>query len=60
MNKEVAINSIKDMPQNFDLDELIEQLVVLDKIEKGKKDVQAGHSFSHDEAKTKLGEKWLK
>ena len=59
MNKQVAINSLKDMPQDFELDELIERLVILDKIEKGQKDIQAGNTFSHEEAKSKLG-KWLK
>ncbi|MEP0367235.1 MAG: hypothetical protein ABJN36_05145 [Cyclobacteriaceae bacterium] len=59
MNKQVAINSLKDMPQDFELDELIERLVVLEKIEKGKKDIQAGNTFSQEEAKSKL-DKWLK
>lgn len=59
MNKQVAIDSIKDMPQDFELEELIERLVVLEKIEKGRKDVQEGNTFSHQEAKGKLN-KWLK
>ena len=59
MNKQVAIDSIKDMPQDFELDELIERLVVLEKIEKGRKDIQTGNTFSHEEAKGKL-DKWLK
>ncbi|WP_421765346.1 hypothetical protein [Ekhidna sp.] len=59
MNKQLAIDSLKDMPQDFELDELIERLVVLEKIEKGKKDIQAGNTFSHEEAKSKL-DKWLK
>ncbi|WP_370087552.1 hypothetical protein [Ekhidna sp.] len=59
MNRQVAIDSLKDMPQDFELDELIERLVVLDKIEKGRKDIETGQTFSHDEAKSKL-DKWLK
>ena len=59
MNKQAAIDSIKDMPQDFELDELIERLLVLDKIEKGRKDIQKGNTFSHGEAKGKL-DKWLK
>ncbi len=47
------------MPQDFELDELIERLVVLDKIEKGRKDIQKGNTFSHGEARGKL-DKWLK
>lgn len=59
MNKQAAIDSIKDMPQDFELDELIERLVVIEKIEKGKKDIQNRNTFSHEEAKSKL-DKWLK
>ncbi len=59
MNKQVAIDSLKGMPQDFELDELIERLVVLEKIEKGRKDVESGQTYSHEEAKSKLN-KWLK
>lgn len=59
MNKQMALDSLKDMPQDFELDELIERLVVLEKIEKGRKDVENGQTFSHKEAKSKLN-KWLK
>lgn len=59
MNKQVAIESLKDMPQDFELDELIEKLVVLDKIEKGRLDVKNANTFSHAEAKNELN-KWLK
>ena len=59
MNKQTALDSLKDMPQDFELDELIERLVVLEKIEKGRKDVESGKTFSHEEAKAELN-KWLK
>ena len=59
MNKQAAIDSIKDMPQDFELDELIERLVVIEKIEKGRNDINKGNTFSHSEAKSKL-DKWLK
>ena len=59
MNKQVALDSIKDMPQDFELDELIERLIVLDKIENGRKDIRQGNTFSHEEAQSKL-DKWLK
>jgi len=59
MKKKVAIDSINEMPQDFELEELIERLVVIDKVEQGKKDVKNGHSFTHEEARDKLT-KWLK
>ncbi len=51
--------SINEIPQSFELDELIETLIVLDKIERGKQDVQNGNTVSHTEAKKRL-RKWLK
>ena len=59
MKKKVAIDSINEMPQDFELEELIERLVVIDKVEQGKKDVKNGDSFTHEEARDKLT-KWLK
>lgn len=59
MNRQQAINSILEMPQDFELDELIERLVVLEKIEKGRLDVKEGRTVSHENAKEKLA-KWLK
>ena len=59
MNKQTAIDSLKDMPQEFDVEDLIERLILLEKIEKGRNDVRDGHIFSHEEAKSKMG-KWLK
>ncbi|MEP2026335.1 MAG: hypothetical protein ABJH98_12350 [Reichenbachiella sp.] len=59
MNKQVSIESLKDMPQDFELDKLIEKLVVLDKIEKGRKDVKNANTLSHHKAKNELN-KWLK
>ncbi|MFT7030614.1 MAG: hypothetical protein ACI83W_002162 [Marinoscillum sp.] len=59
MNKQVAIDSLKGMPQDFELDEFIERLVVLEKIEKGRKDIETSQTSSHEEAKSKLN-KWLK
>lgn len=59
MEKEVAIKSINEMQNNFELDELFERLLVIDKIEKGKRDINEGKTFSHEKAKEQLS-KWLK
>jgi hypothetical protein len=59
MNKQAAIDSINEMPQNFELDELFERLLVIDKIERGREDVKNDRTFSHEKAKDELN-KWLK
>ena len=53
------METIQDMPEEFSVDELIERLLVLQKIEEGQRQIEAGQSFTEDEAKKKL-EKWLK
>ncbi|MEP5614096.1 MAG: hypothetical protein ABJP45_17725 [Cyclobacteriaceae bacterium] len=59
MNKQTAIASINEMSQDFELDELIERLIVLDKIEKGRQDINDGKTFTHEAAKEQLS-KWIK
>jgi predicted transcriptional regulator len=47
------------MPEEFSVDELIERVMVLHKIEEGQRQAQAGKVYTEEEAKQKL-EKWLK
>ncbi len=48
------------MPEkSFDIDELLERIVLLDKIKKGEKDILDGNVFTTLQAKEKLS-KWLK
>jgi len=59
MEKKVAIDSINEMPETFELDELFERLIILEKIERGRSDIKEGKTQTHNEAKEQLG-KWLK
>ena len=54
LTKKKIIESIKAMPEdNFeDIDVLLERIVVLDKIERGLKDVENGNVVSNEEMKT--------
>jgi hypothetical protein len=42
------------MPEEFGIDELMEKLVILQKIEQGRKDVQEGRIFTTSQAKQRL------
>ncbi len=59
MTRQSVIQTISDMPNNFELEDLVERLVLVEKIEKGRDDVKNNKVYSHEEAKSKLG-KWLK
>ncbi len=59
LTKEKIKTTIDSMPDNFTVEDVIEELIVLDKIEQGLNDVKRGKVYSTDEAKKRL-EKWLK
>lgn len=54
MNKEKAIATINEMPQNFELDVLLEKLVFIEKVEKGLEQLKANNTISHDEVKQRV------
>ncbi len=56
--KEEVIKMIEDLPNNTTLDEIIEQLSVKAKIEKGIEQMNNGEFYSHEEVKEKFA-KWL-
>ncbi len=59
MTKETVLQALKNMPQDFHLDELFEKLIVIDKIEKGMKEIEEGKGIPHSEVK-KMIESWKK
>ncbi|MDO1451578.1 hypothetical protein Q0590_35225 [Rhodocytophaga aerolata] len=59
MKKTQILETIQNMPDEFSVDELIEKLMILHKIEEGQRQVQQGKVYTEEEAKKKL-EKWLK
>lgn len=59
LTKEKVLEVITDLPEEFSIDDLVDRLIVLDKIEKGLLEVQEGKTVSHQEAKEKMN-KWLK
>ena len=59
MKKKSIVETIEKLPDEFPLDELIEQLIVLEKIERGRNDVKEGRVLTDEEAKQRIS-KWLK
>lgn len=59
LTKEKVLESIKDLPNEFSLDEIVERLIFLEKIEIGLQQVKEGKTVSHAKAKKKM-QKWLK
>lgn len=59
MKKTEIIDTLKEMPDEFSADELIERILLLQKIDSGLQQVAEGKIFSEEQAEQKL-EKWLK
>jgi predicted transcriptional regulator len=51
MTKDKVLEAVREMPQEFDLEELIERLIFIDKVQKGMKQLDEGNTVSHDQAK---------
>ena len=58
LNKEKVIETIKQLPDNFPLDELIERIILLDKIETGLQQSLNGQVTPDEKIDEKLP-KWL-
>ena len=58
LTKEKVKKTIDRLPDRFTLDQVVEELVVLDKIEKGLKEVEEGKVYSTQQVKDQL-KKWL-
>jgi predicted transcriptional regulator len=59
LTKEKIHYTIDSLPDNLTIDQVIDQMILLDKIEQGIKDVDEGRIYSSEEVKEKLN-KWLK
>ncbi len=57
MDKKKVLDTINELPDKFDLDELIEKLIFIEKVEKGLKQSNLGKTVSHDQVKGEV-EKW--
>ncbi|MFZ0472219.1 MAG: hypothetical protein WAL94_06370 [Bacteroidales bacterium] len=58
LTKEKVKKTIDRLPESFTVEQVVEELVVLDKIEKGLKEVEEGKVYTTKQAKDQL-KKWL-
>jgi predicted transcriptional regulator len=59
LTKDKVKKTIDRLPDNFTVDQLVEELVVLNKIDEGLKDIEEGRVFTTDQVKQEL-KVWLK
>ncbi len=57
MNKDKAIDIVNDLPDEFELEEFLEKLIFIDKIENGLKQLETKQVVSQDKLK-EIVKKW--
>lgn len=59
LDKKKVLKSIKDLPDKFSVDDVVDRMIILEKIERALADSEAGRTYTLAEAK-KRHAKWLK
>ena len=59
LTKDKVRKTIDRLPENFTVDQIVEKLVILNRIEEGLKDIEEGRVFTTDQVKKEL-KTWLK
>ena len=59
LTKDKLKKTIDALPDDFTIEDVIEELIVIDKIEQGMRDVEEGNVLTNEQVREKLG-KWLK
>ena len=59
ITKDKAIEVIKSLPAEFSIEELMNRLILLNKVETGIKQAKSGETYTTDEAK-KMVREWSK
>jgi predicted transcriptional regulator len=57
MNRDKAMDTVKELPQEFELEDLLEKLVFVQKVEDGLKQLKEGKTVPHEEVK-EMVKKW--
>lgn len=60
MKKSDLETAIADLPESFDLDFLVQKLIVIEQIEKAREDLRNGLGSDQDDVEARFYEKWAK
>jgi predicted transcriptional regulator len=59
MQKSTIIKTLNELPNRFNLDDFLEKLIVIEKIDQGIQEAKEGKTISHEKVK-KIVAKWQK
>ena len=60
MKKKTVIDTMNDFPQEFELEELLERLIFIDKVEEGLAQAKKGQTIAHAKVIEHFNKKWQK
>ncbi len=58
LTKEKLIKTINELPEKFSVDDLLDRIILMNKIEVGLEQSKSGKTFSTEQARERL-QKWL-
>jgi predicted transcriptional regulator len=59
MTKNKVLETINDLPQEFDLEVLIQKLIFIENVEEGLKQAELGQTVSHEQVEEQI-KQWSK
>lgn len=59
MTREIVLAALQSLPEPFEANDLIEQIIILEKIERGREQSRLGQTVPHEEVK-QLVKTWFK
>ena len=59
MTKTILASTLPDLPEEFSIDELIERLLIIEKVDNGRKQYQEGKTLTSDQVRERM-KKWGK
>lgn len=59
LDKAKVLGTVNQLPDKFTIDELLDRLIFMNKVEQGLQDIKEGKVYSNEEARQRLS-KWLK
>jgi predicted transcriptional regulator len=58
MNKSRVMELLKNLPEEITVEELIQKLLLIEKVEKGLKDAEEGRTISFEEVNSRFEKRW--
>jgi len=59
MRRQQVIESLNSLPEEFDLDDLLEKLILIEKVEQARQEIRDGKTYTQQQVEEEM-QKWRK